>query len=143
MKNVNEHLIGYWDRSTDTKALREFSLENAKGFTVMVQASGPSVDYVTVSLYAKMALFDDADLAALVATPGAEVDEGLTTTYTPPERWVLIKSETLNGATFGEGNPGWAVTDAGSGYKAIKVVVQDSGSDSIFFTAQVSTLTNK
>lgn len=143
MKNVNEHLISLYDFENDFSAVRQLSLENCAGFTVMAQGSASNVETITFRLWAKMQTFNDTDLAALKAATDSE-DAGLTSTMPDIEPWILIREDVCPSDTVGEGNSGWAVTDQGFGYKAIKVTASINATEAgLFVAVQASTLTNK
>lgn len=144
MLNTNEHLIGYFDLENDLSASRVFSLENTQGFTVLAQGNIGNLDTITINLWAQLPIASDTELASLVATATSEgtADGGLTTTYSAPSRWVLIRSDDLVASTFGDGNPGWAITDTLVGYKAVKVTVSNISTETGFFLSVFATSVN-
>jgi hypothetical protein len=143
MLRINEHLISYFDIEFSRSAIRHLSLENTQGFTVMAQSAVANADTLTFRLWAKLPPADDVTLAALIAEADETVGT-LGTTYSVPDRWILIREDVCTADTVGSGNPGWAVTDAGSGYKAIKVTcTANTPETSLFISVFAATLTNK
>lgn len=143
MLRINEHLISYLDSENSESAFRDFSLENCNGFTVLGQGNTANTDTLTFRLWAKLPLATDLELANLIAN-ATSPSAGLTTTYTAPDRWVLIREDVVGADTTGDGNPGWAVTDTLAGYKTIRVTVSSNVPEvGLFVSVILATVTNK
>ena len=142
MKNANEFLLAVYDfENALSSGVRELSLENCQGFTVLAQTNVANTKAVTLSLYGKMPAWELLDVTTLQALNGNTDD---LSDYVAPHEWVLIQTDTLAAGQLGPNNPGWAITDSGIGYKALKVIASVASADTgVFLSITASTLMNK